>query len=226
MFPRLTLLLAGFVLAGVQSTIGAVDELRHIEKGTYLGILFGPRTAANAIPSAKAASRQAIPPGVVITHVLPNSPAEAARLQRGDLLLRYDHTTVRDAEHLAQMIRADKPDHKISLVIQRNQRLRLVDVTLALGPVLKPAPAVVVNARPTTSTLSVWAAPLDSGKIRLTIEYQPIGGQKKVTTCEGVASDLASAVEKLPQRERNLVRIALQRLNTLNQTKPGSGDKR
>ena len=208
---RLVLCLVGLIAASLPAR--AADDVRHDEKGTYLGVLFGPRSATL--------------PGVVITHVLPGSPAEKAQVRIGDVLVRYDQTTIRDAEHLAQLIRADKPDRKIALVVQREQRLRLTDVTLALGPALKLSPGKQASdPRATTSAVTVYAAPIEGGKMRLTIEYQPVGGKKKTVTCEGAGSDLADAVKKLPQRERNLVRIAIQRLNTLNEPMPTSGTKR
>ena len=207
---RLVLCLVGMLAASCP--VRAADDVRHDEKGTYLGVLFGPRPAA---------------PGVVITHVLPGSPAEKAQMRIGDVLVRYDQTTIRDTEHLAQLIRADKPDHKIALVVQREQRLRLTAVTLALGPALKLSPGKQApDPKATTPGVTVYAAPLEGGKMRLTIEYQPVGGKKKTITCEGAGSELAEAVEKLPQRERNLVRIAIQRLNTLNEPKPTSSSKR
>ena len=213
---RLVFFLVGLIAASPPAR--AAEDVRHDEKGTYLGVLFGPRPAAPGV---------AVPPGVVITHVLPGSPAEKAQVRIGDVLVRYDQTTIRDAEHLARLIRADEPDHKIALVVQRGQRLRLTDVTLALGPALKLSPPKQ-GPEPKTSTpaVTVYAAPIEGGKMRLTIEYRPVGGKKKTVTCEGAGSELAEAVEKLPQRERNLVRIAIQRLNTLNDPKPTSGTKR
>ena len=118
---RLMICLTGLLAASLP--LRAADDIRHDEKGTYLGVLFGPRPASS--------------PGVVITHILPRSPADKAEVRTGDILLRYDQTTIRDAEHLAKLIRADRPDRKITLVVQRGERLRLTDVTLALGPALK-----------------------------------------------------------------------------------------
>jgi membrane-associated protease RseP (regulator of RpoE activity) len=211
MMARLAFCLVVSVAASLP--VRAADDIRHDEKGTYLGILFGPRPA----PS----------PGVVVTHVLPGSPAEKARVRIGDVLLRYDQITIRDAEHLARLIRADKPDRKIALVVQRGERLRLTDVTLALGPALKLSPPQGAAASKTTApSVTVYASPLAGGKMRLTIEYQPAGGKKKTVTCDGTGPDLADAVEKLPPRERNLVRIAIERLNTLNEPKSASDTKR
>ena len=175
----------------------AADDVRHDEKGTYLGVLFCPRPKAS--------------PGVILTHILPGSPAEKAQMRIGDILLRYDQTTIRDAEHLARLIRADKPDRKIALVTERDQRLRLTDVTLALGPVLKLSPPKrAADPKATTPAVTVYAAPLEGGKMRLTIEYQPVGGTKKTVTCEGAGAELAQAVEKMTKLLDQQARIELE----------------
>jgi hypothetical protein len=198
------------------------DEVCADEKGTFLGALFGTRTEAG-----KASS------GAVITHVLPSSPASRADLRRNDVVLEYDRTLVRDGNHLARLIRADKPERKVQLVVLRGTRRQNVDVTLALGPALKLAeglalprtePAEVARTSKPAS-VCVRATPLDSGKVQWTIEYMAATG-KKVYTCEGAAAELTSTLQKLPQRERQLVRIALERLRALDKPRAAASSKR
>jgi hypothetical protein len=92
------------------------------DRGTYLGILFSPQSA----PST----------GVRLTHILPDSPADRAGLRRDDVLLEYDGTRVRDCQHLATLIRADKPERKVQLRLQRDGKSLAVAAVLALGPAL------------------------------------------------------------------------------------------
>jgi len=127
--------LAGVLLSLPALVPGAAEEVRQEEKGTYLGALFNDRAGPAANTTARAPERGA--PGVVITHVLPGSPAARAELRRGDVLLEYDHKAIRDGEHLARLIRDDKPDRKVQVCLQRGLRVRTVDVKLALGPPLK-----------------------------------------------------------------------------------------
>jgi hypothetical protein len=47
--------------------------------------------------------------------------------------------------------------------------------------------------------------------MKVTIEYYTDAGRLRTVTCQG-AAEIASAVQKLPERERNLARIALQQL--------------
>jgi membrane-associated protease RseP (regulator of RpoE activity) len=200
------------------------QEGRKDEQGTYLGALFSP-VEPRPVP--------ATPAGVLITHVLPGSPAAKAGLRRNDVLLQYGPDKVRDCAHLAQLIRNDKPDHKVKLLVRRDGREVAAEATLALGLALKVAPnpypagapgkdgkgvkgapASGVSEPTAAGTVSVFATPLERGKMKLTIEYY-CDGRLQSVTCRS-AADIANTVEKLPERERALVRVALQRLRTLN----------
>jgi hypothetical protein len=199
MTRRLPLLLV-LSLALLPAQGFCVDDVHQDEKGTYLGALFGGHTRA----------------GAVVTHVLPNSPAARADLRRNDVVLEYDRKTVRDANHLAQLIQADKPARKVPLVVLRGTRKLNVEATLALGLALKLANDNPEPPRPAaTPGVSVRATPLESGKVQWMIEYG-LGNEKKVLTCEGTAKELAATIQKLPERERQLVRIALERLRSLD----------
>lgn len=200
--------LVALSLTLILSTIlHAADE----DRGTYLGVLVCPRPSEGASRAA----------GVVITHVIPGSPAAGADLRRHDILLRYDREPIRDGEHLARLIRADKPNRKVHLLVLRGDRQHTLAATLTLGPPLRlspPAPSRPVRPAPAPAAVTLYAAPQDSGKMRLTIEYYD-AGKRQVISCNDVATEVDSAVKKLPQRERDLVRIALERLNRLNTEK-------
>jgi serine protease Do len=214
--------LLGFVLLmHLTGVVRGADEVRTDEKGTFLGALFGTRDKTVAKPR-----------GAVITHVLPDSPAARAKLRRNDVILEYGGQVVRDANHLAQLIRADKPDRKVQLTFLRDNRRRNVDVTLVLGPALKlaselPPPREESPEPPrlNKASVSVTATPLLSGKVKWTIEYRVPSG-KKVVTCEGAAAELSSTLQKLPERERQLVRIALERLRALDKPRSMTAPRR
>jgi hypothetical protein len=269
MTRHLPVLAAALVLAALLLGATGAQETRPAEKGTFLGLLFGPlpkpapvepadarfeaRTGGTSAPPGPAGKSALKSDGVLITHVLPGSPAAKAGLRRNDILLRYDRVKVRDCEQLARLIRDDKPERKVKLLVQRDNRELAVDATLTLGPALKIASgprkgdlaalteATELLKRPPTATnttanswakgrgpgvalapdvlasVSVVATPLDAGKMKLTIAFYANGRLHQTLTCQGAADDLASTVQKLPERERNLVRAALQRLRTINQ---------
>jgi hypothetical protein len=202
---------------------------RADERGTYLGALFGPVPEALFDQLPRLARNRA----VLITHVLPDSPAARADLRRHDVLLKYGDVAVRDCEHLARLIQADRPGRVVKLTLLRGSKETTAEVTLALGPALKIAPAldkpresVTVPrgvAKPSTSpSVSVSATPLEGTKMEVTIEYYQAAGRLRKFTCQGEPADIDKAVQKLPERERNLVHVALERIRAFNSTKPPS----
>src|SRR5438874_240459 len=101
MTARLTLLL----LCLVASPLRAMDEpVPADEKGPYLGVLFCP------IPEALLDHLPQLPrdAGVLITHILPDSPAATAGLRKHDVLLQFNLEKIRDGNHLARLIQAGK----------------------------------------------------------------------------------------------------------------------
>src|SRR5438309_7145872 len=146
------------------------------EKGTYLGVLFSP------VPDVLYDQVPELPrgQGVVVTHVLPDSPAAQAKLQRHDIVLQYDDEKVRDCEHFARLIRADKPERKLKLIILRAGKQLTIETTLATGPVLRIGKLSPTGTTKETSdtipkgtakpgapnSVSVTALPLGEGKLK------------------------------------------------------------
>jgi hypothetical protein len=167
---------------------------------------------------------------VLVTHVLPESPA-SGKLRRHDLLLEYGKQPVRDCESLARLIQNDAPERTVRLLLLRGGKETTAEVTLARGPALRIAPAQrgayrdeavpKAVAKPSgPSPVSVAAVPLENGRLRVTVEYcADSSGRLRTITCEGVPSEIDSEVGKLPERERNLTRAALLRIQKLNAPK-------
>jgi PDZ domain len=194
------------------------------EKGTYLGVLISavPEILYDQLPELPRGQ------GVVVTHVLPDSPAAQAALQRHDVLLQYDDEKIRDCEHFARLIRADKPDRKVKLTLLRAGRRVSADVTLTLGPVLRIAQANRAASREQTEvargtakagappSVSFAATPLEGGKMKVTIEYYPEGsGKLHSVTYEGTLEEIQTECKALPQRVQNLAGVALKRMRDL-----------
>jgi PDZ domain len=197
------------------------------EKGTFLGVLFSP------VPEALYDQLPHLPrnQGVLVTHVLPDSPASTADLHRNDILLQYQDEKIRDCEHFARLIQADRPNHKVKLALMRGGKETTVEVTLALGPMLRIASATRTHllgtevprgvAKPGASaSVSVAATPLSQGKMKVAIEYYQAGtGRLRTVTCEGAPAVIDDEVLKLPERERTLVQAALLRIRSLTAQK-------
>ncbi len=210
------LLVPGLVCAQSRSW----KEPQADDKGTYLGILFGPLPAPTidaTIPTQ--------PPGVRVTHVLPDSPAARAGVRRDDRVLEYDGTKVRGCGHLAGLIHDDKPEHKVKLALVRGGLAITTEATLALGPaLLLPGEA---KSTP-TAPITVAAKPLADGKMRVTVEFIGAKGKPQSLVCEGTTGAINDALKQLPERERGFV-LALERIRRLNtETPPAtkSDDKR
>jgi C-terminal processing protease CtpA/Prc len=226
MTRRGVVLLVGLLLAAGPGRAGAADPPRGEDRGTFLGALFSP------VPEARHGQRPR-QSGVLVTHVLPDSPAAQADLRRDDVLLRYDGEVIRDCEHLARLIQRDRPGRTVRLALLRDGRETTTPVTLGLGPALRIAPApprpgagepavprgVAKPGGP--ATVSVAATPLDNGAMQVTIEYyHDATGRIHSLTCKGSEGQIDVEVAKqLPQREGNLVRSALQRIRALNSSK-------
>jgi hypothetical protein len=199
----------------------AEDPPATEEKGTYLGVLFCPISEAlyDHLPQLPRGQ------GVLVTHVLPDSPASRADLRRHDLLLQYGDTPIRDCEHLVRLIQTDKSQRKVRLHLLRGGREATVEVVLGLGPKLRiaqpnptgqrdnaePPRAIAKPGAPPAVTVSI--TPLEQGKLKVAIEYfHEETGRYKGLKCEGDTEEIALEVQKLPARERQLVNYALQRI--------------
>lgn len=224
MLDKLHTIVALAVLSLAVTTSRALTAPPAEEKGTYFGVLFGPVAEALYDQLPQLPRQQ----GVLLTHILPESPAAAADLRRHDILLTFDGQKLRDCEHLARLIRDDKPGRKIAVTYLRAGKEARADATLALGPALKLAEAARTSAELPKAVskpagpppVSVSATPLDNGRLKVTIEYYPEGSSRlKALTWEGAPADLDGAARPLPERERQLARVALERLRTLHAPK-------
>jgi membrane-associated protease RseP (regulator of RpoE activity) len=192
------------------------------EKGTYLGVLISP------IPEAVYAQLPDLPrgQGVMVNHVLPDSPAAVAGLRRYDLLLEYDGEKIGDGEQFARLIRAGKPDQKVKLGVLRGGKRVSTEVKLTLGPVLKiveghrgAGPEAEARGTAKSSpppTVSVAATPLDGNRLKATIEYyQESSGRLRSFDCAGTPTEIETQLKELPPRVRELAQVALQRIRAL-----------
>src|SRR5947209_2388717 len=133
---RRLLICAGLLVAlGPAHAQRAEPTRTDEEKGPYLGVLF------TSVSEALYDQLPQLPPnqGVLVTHVLPDSPASKAQIRKNDILLKYGDDKIRDCEDFANFIRSSKPDRKVTIQLLRGGKELSVDVTLILGPALKIA---------------------------------------------------------------------------------------
>jgi hypothetical protein len=221
------------------------------DQGPFLGVLFSPVPEVQFARSCQRLTRPflgflallvevllertpSLPGarGVVVTQVMPDSPAEKSGLKRGDILLRYNDTPIGGCRDFVELIRGDKENNKVNLLLRRDRRETKVEVTLALGPALRLAPAYSSTKKDSSdgpkaiakplppSSVRVAVGPLADGKMKVIVEYYQQGTGKLCTvTCVGNSAEIDTELKRLPERERDVVRRALDRL-TKSATKP------
>src|SRR5262245_10786771 len=122
----------GNVGIGFAVPINAVKQvLPQLRKGSVqrcqLGvqILTAPVTEETAkqlkIPNAA---------GAIISRVEPGSAAERAGLRPGDVIVSYNGTTIRDAEHLTSLVVDTTPGTNVPIVFYRDGQQQRVSVTI------------------------------------------------------------------------------------------------
>jgi hypothetical protein len=86
------------------------------------------RVVLGVLPDYAAADSKV---GVLIAGTTPGTPAEAAGLREGDLLIQYNQTKLENLMDLTQALARSKPGDKISLKILRGNQNLTFDITLA-----------------------------------------------------------------------------------------------
>jgi hypothetical protein len=193
------------------------------EKGTYLGILVAPISESLYAQLPQLPSKQ----GVLVTHILPDSPAARVNLRRHDILLRYDETAINSTDQLARLILHDTPQRKVKLHLLRQGQPVTEEVTLELGPALLLAsdpkdvsadgpPRSVAKPEPTPA-LTVAVVPLERDEFRVDFEYYLEGtGRLHTISYEGNLDHIQAELKKLPATQRILADVVLKRLRKLN----------
>lgn len=77
--------------------------------------------------------------GLLVDHVLPNSPASKAGLTTGDVIVKVNGDTIDEAWDIFQALGASKKGDKVSVKIIRNKKPRTLQVTLDDDPSSGPS---------------------------------------------------------------------------------------
>jgi serine protease Do len=137
----LAFLLAGFVLvigAGAQTpSPGAKGETRTFSMffdgdGGYLGVQTVEVTKENF---AKYGLREVR--GVAVEKVIEGSPAQAAGLQNGDVIVAFNSEQVTSTRKLTRLLGEVSPDHQVKLTVVRSGGEREIVATIGKRPMPK-----------------------------------------------------------------------------------------
>lgn len=77
--------------------------------------------------------------GVLISEVLKDSPAEKGGLKQGDIILSYNHKSIKNMNSFRNEIAFLSPGDLIDLTILRNEKEKEVSITLEASPQAAPA---------------------------------------------------------------------------------------
>jgi hypothetical protein len=198
------------------------DGAKSLEKQTYLGVALEP------VPEALAAHLPDVLPkgqGLLVGHVMPDSPAAKAGLKLHDVLVSYDDQKVFSADQLVRLVRGDKPGHEATLGIVRAGKVDKVKVTLAEREVAvaEHGPSGGTGIRPHVGPLRLWlgdepqikAQPggkpgvpgihnrflsmslrsLDADRFKMEAEFKDDKGEAQKWSFEGTRNEIRKQVE-------------------------------
>jgi serine protease Do len=102
--------------------------------GVNLNMRFGPAMAAElGLPR---------PLGALINGITPDSPAAAAHLEVGDVILEFDHKPVEDDSHLINLVSMTEVGKQVPVVVYRNRQLLNLTIEVAdRNKFVSPEPA-------------------------------------------------------------------------------------
>ncbi len=131
------MLVLGLLLGAL--TGGVAGYLAAQNSGAFFGQTVGPMMRGQNVPNnqlpfnnrrGNLPNTQNMAAGAQVVSIDPNSPAQQAGLQVGDVITAVDNTKV-DATHaLSDLIAAHKPGEQVALTVVRNSQTQTINVTL------------------------------------------------------------------------------------------------
>lgn len=120
----------GFAIPSTTAT-SVADQIIATGKAVHAYMGVGTQPITPELQQQYGLSRSS---GLLIAEVAPNSPAAAAGLQQGDIIVEVDGQEITDSANLATLVRGMKPGDQVQLTIDRNGQEQNVTVTLAERP--------------------------------------------------------------------------------------------
>ncbi len=161
------------------------DQLRsngHVTRG-WLGVLIQDVTRELAESFGMPHPR-----GALVARVLPDSPASAAKLLVGDVVLSFDGKDVPNSSALPPLVGMARIDRPAEMVILRNGKERVMHVTIGELPKEDGSmPAKSIKKEPKSGRLGVVVSPLTDQQ-REQMQVQPGQGVLVEALKEGAAA--------------------------------------
>ncbi len=138
-FSSILIVTSAFVLAFGQNEKKQEDKEQmprtfsvSFEGGSYLGVQTEEITKDNFSKYGLSGVR-----GVAVAKVSENSPAAAAGIQAGDVIVRFDGEEVTGVRKLTRLVGEVDPDHQVRVTISRGGREQEITATVAKRPMPK-----------------------------------------------------------------------------------------
>ncbi|MGI8574044.1 MAG: S1C family serine protease [Egibacteraceae bacterium] len=120
----------GFAIP-MSTAVPIIDQL--IETGeivpAYLGV-----AGQSVVPGAAQQYDLGVDEGALLVEIVPDSPADQAGLQKGDIITAFDGEAVDSMAGLAGHVRTRRPDTSVTLTYVRDGEERTTEVTLTKTP--------------------------------------------------------------------------------------------
>jgi len=115
----------------IPSNMFMVIARQLIERGKVTRAFLGVNLNSKFGPAAAAEAGLPAPMGAQINGITKGSPAEAAKLQAGDIILEFNHIPIEDDAHLVNLVSLTEVGIKIPLVIFRDRKTITLEVQVA-----------------------------------------------------------------------------------------------
>jgi serine protease Do len=115
----------------IRTAMQVADQLKskgYVERG-WLGVLIQPitRELAQNFDLDR-------PVGALVAQVTPDSPAEKAGIEVGDVILEFEGAEVEESQQLPAMVSATAPGSEVKLKVLREGKRRTIDLTIGTLP--------------------------------------------------------------------------------------------
>ena len=121
--------LAALTVIAILTTVPVLAGEKGADAQGYLGITMEPLT-----PSLRAALDLKSDDGVLVNEVLDDSPAKAAGIKAGDVLVEYDGKSVDSPRQLRKLVSRTDPGEKVPLRVIRKGRSKKLSATIGENP--------------------------------------------------------------------------------------------
>ena len=183
-----------------------VGELQHggVHRG-YLGVSIQPVTQEIADGLGLKSTD-----GALVAEAQPDTPAAAAGLKSGDVIVKFNNEAVASAGDLTRKVGSLQPGVKATLTYIRDGAEKTADVSLGALPAEKTAAAdESATVEKSALTLGVQLAPNDKGKGVAIVNVDPTGpAAAKGVTAGDVILEVAGKAVSSPREVKDEIQNA------------------